>query len=103
MRRIGTAALTRAVVSGCMLLVVAGATAARAQGPAPMAEKGCCCVAVKGGKVGCGQKSQADCLAEQPRAPLYDHLPDWASAVATSQGQEAEKVKTGWRAGPCGG
>ena len=69
--------------------------------PAPMGEAGCCCVAIKDGRVGCGQKTQADCLAEQPKTPLYDKLPDWAKAVAESEKDEAGKMKTGWRAGAC--
>jgi hypothetical protein len=69
--------------------------------PAPMGETGCCCIAIQGGKVGCGPKTQADCLTEQPKTPLYDKLPDWAKAVAESEKDEAGKMNTGWRAGAC--
>src|SRR5262245_34504057 len=69
--------------------------------PAPMGEAGCCCIAIKGGKIGCGPKSQAECLAEQPKTPLYEKLPDWAKAVAESEKDEAGKMKAGWRAGAC--
>jgi hypothetical protein len=86
---------------GTLLSVVALAGAAHAQVPAPMQEPGCCCVAIKDGKIGCGEKSQAACLAEQPKTPLYDKLPDWAAAVAESKAQESMKMKTGWQAGKC--
>jgi hypothetical protein len=78
--------------------VLAGSAFAQ---PAPMGEAGCCCIAVQGGKIGCGQKSQAECLAELPKTPLYDKLPDWAKAVAESEKDEAGKIKTGWHAGAC--
>ena len=105
MRRI-LSNLTRGVsrvALGSALLLAVGATAARADSPAPMGETGCCCIAIKGGKVGCGPKSQADCLAEQPKTPLYDSLPAWAKAVAESEAQEDVKMKAGWRAGKCPG
>ena len=81
-----------------MKVAVVGAASAQ---PAAMGESGCCCIAVKDGKIGCGQKSQAECLAEQPKTPLYDKLPDWAKAVAESEKAEAAKMTTGWRAGAC--
>lgn len=87
-------------IASALALTVAFAGPASAQ-PAPMGEAGCCCVAIKDGKVGCGQKSQADCLAEQPKTPLYDKLPDWAKAVEASEKAEAGKMKTGWHAGAC--
>jgi hypothetical protein len=52
--------------------------------------------------MGCGPKTQAECLAEQPKTPLYDQLPGWADAVKQSQAQENAKIKTGWHAGKCG-
>jgi hypothetical protein len=97
----GAARTVGAVALGGLLLGAAGANPARAQAPAPMNETGCCCVAIKGGKIGCGEKSQADCLAEQPKTPLYDQLPAWAHAVAESKADENVKMKTGWRAGKC--
>jgi hypothetical protein len=86
---------------GVLCLAVSLAATARAQAPAPMAETGCCCIAIKGGQIGCGQKSQAECLAEQPKTPMYAKLPDWAKAVANSEAQEGKAMKTGWHAGKC--
>jgi hypothetical protein len=88
-------------IAGGVLLVFCAATMASAQAPAPMQESGCCCVATKDGKIGCGQQTQVDCLGEQPSPPLFDRLPDWSQAVAESEAQEHAKIKTGWRAGAC--
>jgi hypothetical protein len=88
-------------IVGGVLLVLGAATAVSAQSPAPMQESGCCCVATKDGTIGCGQKTQVDCLGEQPSPPLFDQLPDWSKAVAESEAQEHAKIKTGWRAGAC--
>jgi hypothetical protein len=106
MRRIGltmariAASAAPLGIASALALTVALAGSASAQ-PAPMGEAGCCCVTIKDGKIGCGQKSQAECLAEQPKTPLYDKLPDWAKDVAESQKDEAAKMKTGWHAGAC--
>ena len=86
---------------GLLLLALAFAGSAQAQVPAPAGEVGCCCISIKGGKMGCGPKTQAECLAEQPKTPLYEKLPDWAQAVAESKAAEAGKMTTGWRAGKC--
>lgn len=88
-------------LAGGLLTFLCSSGVALAQTPAPGGEMGCCCITVSGGKVGCGQKTQEACLAEQPKAPGYDRLPDWARAVAASTAQERERIKTGWRAGPC--
>ena len=84
--------------SGLMLALTVATAGAQA---APMNEQGCCCVEIKNGKVGCGEKSQNECLAEQPKTLRFDKLPDWTKDVAESQSAEGKKLKSGWRAGKC--
>ncbi len=88
------------VVIGCVVFV---ATGVRAQ-PAPMGTRGCCCV-VRGESYTCTEKTQADCLAEQPGAPTYPKHEDWKKAweagVKASQAQAARPSRGGWIAGPC--
>ena len=90
-------------LAGGLLLALGAAGTATAQSPASMTELGCCCVQLKDNSVGCGQKNQKDCLAEQAKMPTFDKLPDWAKAVEASKAQEAGTMKTGWKVGACSG
>lgn len=65
-----------AIVAVCTLL--AGVTSILAQ-PPPMTATGCCCV-VDGVAWRCTEKTQADCLALQPKAPVFPKIADWKKA-----------------------
>ena len=73
-----------------------------APAPAPGNEIGCCCVATESGKMMCSEQTQAQCLASQPRTPLYIELHGWDDAAKTSTAQEHAHIHTGWHAGRCG-
>ena len=86
-------------IVGTLVLVAS----ADAQAPS-MNAVGCCC-AVQGKTYSCKEKTQADCLAEQPGAPMYPKMESWKKAyddaVKASEAQEAKPLKGGWIAGPC--
>jgi len=86
----------------CALL--SGATSAPAQ-PPPMTAKGCCCV-VEGPAWRCTEKTQADCLALQPAAPVFPKIADWKKMwdayVAASEAQANKPSHGGWVAESCG-
>src|SRR5262245_41959998 len=87
--------------STAALLVLSGV--AFAQAPS-MNARGCCCAA-QGKTYTCTEKTQADCLAEQPQAPTYPKIDDWKKAwdeaVKASEAQAAKPMRGGWIAGPC--
>ncbi|HSV05674.1 MAG TPA: hypothetical protein VLI07_04130 [Candidatus Binatus sp.] len=91
-----------APVALCALL--AGATFAPAQ-PSPMTAKGCCCV-VEGVAWRCTEKTQADCLALQPGAPVFPKVADWKKMwdayVTASEAQANKPSYGGWVAESCG-
>jgi hypothetical protein len=92
-----------AVASATIVAVLVLAGTLRAQ-PAPMTERGCCCVA-QGKSYACTEKTQADCLNEQPAAPTFAKTEDWKKAwnewVRASETQEAKPLRGGWIAGRC--
>src|SRR5262245_66269204 len=79
-------------------LLLAGAGLVRAQ-PPPMTAKGCCCV-VAGVAYRCSEKTQADCLAVQPGAPVFPKIADWKKAwdayVAALEAQGNKTSFGGW-------
>jgi hypothetical protein len=87
-----------------LAVVLAGVVFASAQ-PQPMTARGCCCV-VAGVAYRCAEKTQADCLALQPGAPVFPKLDDWRKAwnayVAASEAQASKPSQGGWIAGSCG-
>ena len=90
------------ILAFCAVLA-AGASA----GAQPAAgAKGCCCV-VQGVAYNCSEKTQADCLALQPKAPTFPKVADWKKAwdefVAASKAQEAKPTNGGWVAESCEG
>jgi hypothetical protein len=89
------------LASTAALLVLSGIAAAQ---PPAMNARGCCC-AVQAKTYTCTEKTQADCLAEQPQAPTYPKMDDWKKAwndaVKTSEAQAAKPMRGGWIAGPC--
>jgi hypothetical protein len=70
-----------------------------------MTATGCCCV-VEGVAYRCSEKTQADCLALQPGAPVFPALDDWRTAwneyIAASEAQASKPSQGGWIAGSCG-
>jgi hypothetical protein len=94
------AALVASVTIGLTLL---GARTLVAQPPSASA-RGCCCVA-QGKSYSCVEKTQADCLAEQPAIPTFPRSEDWKTAwsdwMMASETQEAKPLRGGWIAGPC--
>ena len=87
-----------------VLALLAVATSVTAQ-PPPMTEKGCCCV-VEGVAWRCGEKTQADCLATQPKAPTFPKIKDWKKMwddyVGASWTQATRPSYGGWIAESCG-
>jgi len=79
-------------------------TASAASAQPSMAAKGCCCVA-KGTSYTCSEKTQADCLAQQPKMPTFVKNADWKKAwgeyVADSKKQASSPLSGGWIAEPC--
>lgn len=94
---------TRALASIALAtgILAAGPTGSQ---PPPMKAPGCCC-AVQGKTYTCTEKTQADCLAEQPSAPTFPKAEDWKKAwnewMQASEQQEAKPMHGGWIAGPC--
>ena len=98
--------MLRSIVAASIAVALAGTAGAQ---PPPMTAKGCCCAVVdKAYK--CAEKTQADCLAEQPGAPMYPRMEDWKKAyeagVKASEAQEglggpAKPMRGGWISGPC--
>src|SRR5262245_15593162 len=86
-------------------VVLLGGTALTAAQPPPATAKGCCCV-VEGVAFRCAEKTQADCLAAQPGAPVFPKLDDWRKAwtdfVAASEKQASKPSHGGWVAATCG-
>src|SRR5262249_57584239 len=84
-------AMTRATRWALLALsaLLAVATGIQAQPPPPTA-KGCCCV-VEGIAYRCMEKTEADCLALQPSAPVFPKIADWRKMwdayVAASEAQ----------------
>ena len=85
--------------------VLAGAAVVPAQQPPPMTAKGCCCV-VEGVAYRCTEKTQADCLTLQPKAPIFPKIDDWKKMwndyVAASEAQASKPSYGGWIAARCG-
>src|SRR5262249_7672671 len=83
-------------------IVLAGMAAA--QRPPSMDAKGCCCV-VEGVAYRCTEKTQAECLALQPQAPVFPKIGDWKKAwddyVAASEAQESKPSRGGWVFAQC--
>lgn len=98
-----TPSKARVVASVMISTVLLLAGAARSQPPAPSAP-GCCCVA-KGRSYTCAEKTQGDCLAEQPAIPTFPRTEDWKKAwddwMKASEAAEAKPMRGGWIAGPC--
>jgi len=84
--------------------LLAVATGIQAQPPPPTA-KGCCCV-VEGIAYRCMEKTEADCLALQPSAPVFPKIADWRKMwdayVAASEAQAKKPSYGGWIAESCG-
>ncbi|HEV7730686.1 MAG TPA: hypothetical protein VGR62_00925 [Candidatus Binatia bacterium] len=82
--------------------ILAGAGAAWAQ-PA-MDAPGCCCV-TEGIAFRCSIKTQADCMAVQPKAPTFKKMADWKAAwdkfIAADKAAEARTLSGGWVAESC--
>ncbi len=95
--------IEQSVVALAFCAVLAGAVGVRAQ--PSMAAKGCCCV-TEGIAYRCSEKTQAECLALQPRAPTFPKIGDWKVAwdkfVAASKAQETKPSSGGWIAESCG-
>jgi hypothetical protein len=85
-------------------ILLAAATVVSAQ-PPPVTAKGCCCV-VEGVGWKCTEKTQADCLALQPKAPTFPKVADWKKMwdayVAASEKQASKPSHGGWVAESCG-
>jgi hypothetical protein len=79
----------RRITVATALILLVGAAVTGAQ-PPPATAKGCCCV-VEGVAYRCTEKTQADCVALQPGAPVFAKLDDWRKAwneyVAASEKQ----------------
>ncbi len=95
----------RALCSMLLALCVLFASSAAAQGPPSMSAKGCCCVAA-GAAWRCAEKTQADCLANEPAAPIFPKIGDWKKMfddyVASSWEQARSPTHGGWIAESCG-
>src|SRR5262245_49805428 len=97
--------MTRVTRFGALgLWIVTGVTSLEAQ-PPPPTTKGCCCM-VEGVAYRCTEKTQAECLAQQPGAPVFSKVDDWRKTwneyVASSREQAAKPSHGGWVAGSCG-
>jgi len=93
---------TTAAATLVAMLTLAGGAAGQ---PPPMSAKGCCC-AVQGKTYTCSEKTQGDCMAEQPEAPMYPKMESWKKAYdeavkASETQEEAKGLRGGWIAGPC--
>jgi hypothetical protein len=96
-------AMTRSRRWAALVLLVAAASV-RGQ-PPPMTAKGCCCV-VEGIAWRCTEKTQGDCLALQPAAPIFPKIADWKKMwdehAAASWKQATKPSHGGWIAESCG-
>jgi len=90
------------VMALCSLLSSAAFVEAQ---PPPMTATGCCCV-VEGVAYRCTEKTQADCLTLQPKAPVFPKIDDWKKMwndyVAASEAQASKPSYGGWIAAWCG-
>ena len=90
------------VMALCSLLSSAAFVEAQ---PPPMTATGCCCV-VEGVAYRCTEKTQADCLTLQPKAPVFPKIDDWKKMwndyVAASEAQASKPSYGGWIAARCG-
>ena len=90
------------VMAFCSLLSSAAFVEAQ---PPPMTATGCCCV-VEGVAYRCTEKTQADCLTLQPKAPVFPKIDDWKKMwndyVAASEAQASKPSYGGWIAERCG-
>jgi hypothetical protein len=93
-----TTTIGKAVTLVTLGVLLVGARAVPAQ-PAANAP-GCCCLG-QAGSFACAEKTQAECNAIQPAAPMFAKVADWKEAVAASKAAEAKPMRGGWIAESC--
>jgi len=93
-----------AIAWGMFLTVLAAAPGTPRAQPAPGDTRGCCCV-TRGASYTCTEKTQTECLADQPDAPSFPKLRDWkkawSAAMKASETQVAKPLQGGWIADAC--